>query len=75
MLGKGGMGAVYYAHDPVLNRYVAIKQMLPMQAPAEHAAEQMRKQFLREAQILRLTAPPQPAACHRLLSSTTTCIT
>jgi serine/threonine-protein kinase len=52
LLGKGGMGAVYYAHDPVLNRHVAIKQMLPTQAATEHAAEQMRKQFLREAQIL-----------------------
>ncbi len=52
LLGKGGMGAVYYAHDSVLNRYVAIKQLHPMPAAAEHAADQLRKQFLREAQIL-----------------------
>ncbi len=52
LLGKGGMGAVYYAHDPVLNRYIAIKQLQPLPADAEHATEQMRKQFLREAQIL-----------------------
>jgi serine/threonine-protein kinase len=52
LLGRGGMGAVYYAHDPVLNRYVAIKQLLPGATEAERAAEQLRKQFLREAQIL-----------------------
>src|SRR5512135_2821428 len=52
LLGQGGMGAVYYAHDPVLNRYVAIKQLQPMLTATEHATDQLRKQFLREAQIL-----------------------
>ncbi len=52
LLGQGGMGAVYYAHDPVLNCHVAIKQLQPTPATAERAAEQLRKQFLREAQIL-----------------------
>ncbi len=52
LLGQGGMGAVYYSHDPILNRYVAIKQLQPDPITGELAADQVRKQFLREAQSL-----------------------
>ncbi len=45
-LGRGGMGAVYRAEDPVLKRQVAIKVMLPRFAASRDA----RTRFLREAQ-------------------------
>jgi eukaryotic-like serine/threonine-protein kinase len=44
-LGKGGMGAVYLALDPRLNRKLALKVMLPEFA-ADHDA---KERFLREA--------------------------
>ena len=45
-IGKGAMGEVYKAHDPLLNRYVALKTI----APALAADPDFKRRFQREAQ-------------------------
>lgn len=45
-VGEGAMGEVYKAHDPILNRYVAIKTI----AESRDADPELRQRFLREAQ-------------------------
>src|SRR5687767_13514545 len=55
-LGRGAMGAVYRAVDPVIDREVAIKTLLP-NLPPEVMLE-VRQRFLREARSAgRLSHP------------------
>lgn len=56
VLGRGAMGVVYLAHDPVIGRQVALKTLaLPAEADE---AEEFRQRFLREAQAAgRLSHP------------------
>jgi eukaryotic-like serine/threonine-protein kinase len=63
-LGRGGMGVVYAAYDPQLDRKVAVKVLrvrLPGHAPAPHESQ---GRMLREAQALARLSHPNVVAVH-----------
>ena len=61
-LGRGGMGLVYLAHDPKLDRHVAIKSL-----PAHLATDPERlSRFQREAKVLASLNHPGIAGIHGL---------
>jgi predicted Ser/Thr protein kinase len=62
VLGKGAMGVVYLARDPVIGRRVALKT-LAIPSDAEEA-EEFRKRFLREAQAAGMLNHPGIVTVH-----------
>jgi tetratricopeptide (TPR) repeat protein len=60
-LGKGGMGAVYAAYDPELDRRVAIKVVET--ADPDHAT-QLQTRLLREAQAMARVSHPNVVPIH-----------
>ena len=63
MIGRGGMGVVYVAHDTKLDRSVAVKSM-----PAELASDSnARTRFRREAKLLASLNHPNIAVIHDIL--------
>jgi len=62
-IGSGGMGAVYRAFDPDLNRQVALK-ILRMRAVPSRDESADRARLLREAQALAQVSHPNVIAVH-----------
>jgi serine/threonine protein kinase len=62
LLGQGGMGVVYRAHDPHLGRDVAVKVLLPTLA----ADPEARSRFLREARAAAALAHDNIVAVHQV---------
>ncbi|MCA9027108.1 MAG: serine/threonine protein kinase [Planctomycetaceae bacterium] len=60
VLGRGGMGIVFRARDPKLNRIVAIKVLAPELAANPNA----RRRFLREAQAAAAISHPHVVTIH-----------
>lgn len=58
-LGRGGMGVVYKAHDPLLNREVAIKLIPPAMLSTES-----EQRFQREAQLVAQMDYPAVVPIH-----------
>jgi eukaryotic-like serine/threonine-protein kinase len=63
MIGRGGMGVVYLAHDTKLDRSVAIKSISPELA----GDSTTRMRFWREAKLLASLNHPNIAAIHGIL--------
>ncbi|MEM7152441.1 MAG: tetratricopeptide repeat protein [Myxococcota bacterium] len=60
-LGAGGMGVVYSAYDPQLDRKIALKVLHPHRDPA---GTEGRQRLVREAQAMAKLAHPNVAAVH-----------
>jgi serine/threonine protein kinase len=61
-IGRGTMGTVYKARDPVLNRFVAIKTMVA--TPGRN--DESKQRFQREAQAAALLSHPNIVTMHDL---------
>ncbi len=64
LLGAGGMGAVYAARDPDLDRSVALKMVLPDRDLAAAAQEQARSRLAREARSAARINHPNVVTVH-----------
>ncbi len=60
ILGQGGMGVVYAAYDPQLDRRIAIKLLRPSRASGERG----KARLLREAQAIARISHPNVVAVH-----------
>ncbi|HYH47409.1 MAG TPA: serine/threonine-protein kinase [Thermoanaerobaculia bacterium] len=63
-IGKGAMGVVYLARDPLIGRMVALKTFRIAYSVREVEMEQFRARFLREAQSAGILSHPNIVTIH-----------
>ena len=63
-LGKGAMGIVYLAKDPVIGRLVAIKTIRASAGGDEEDTQEFRERFVREAQTAGILSHPNIVTIH-----------
>src|SRR5258708_13353133 len=63
-LGKGAMGVVYLARDPLIGRLVALKTFRIGYSIKDAELEQFRARFIREAQSAGILSHPNIVTIH-----------
>ena len=64
-LGKGAMGVVYLAKDPVIGRLVAVKTIRTSQGDDDDSeSREFRERFVREAQTAGILSHPNIVTIH-----------
>src|SRR5689334_8327743 len=63
-IGKGAMGVVYLARDPVIGRLVALKTFRIGYSIRDHELQQFRARFIREAQSAGILSHPGIVTIH-----------
>ncbi|MGW0038903.1 protein kinase domain-containing protein [Gordonia sp. NPDC003376] len=63
-IGGGGMGTVWLARDQLLDREVAVKQVLSTEGLSEESAENVRKRAMREGRIAARLSHRNAIAMH-----------
>jgi len=63
-LGKGAMGIVYLAKDPLIGRLVALKTIRPAQHADDDETKEFQQRFLREAQAAGILNHPSIVTVH-----------
>jgi len=63
-LGKGAMGIVYLAKDPLIGRLVALKSIRPAAHADEDETKEFQQRFIREAQAAGILNHPNIVTVH-----------